>query len=267
LKNLILVVVLVYFLSACTQDNATEDEANSRSLTVSAASDLLWAFQEVGAAFTAETGTEVIFNFGASGQLTEQIRQGAPIDVFAAANIAYIEQLEAEGLIIPETKTVYAQGYLVIWVRADSSLQIDDLADLSDPSIERIAIANPERAPYGLATKETLENAGIWDAVKDKLLLGENIAQTLSYAQIGEVAVAIVALSLAIPSEGRWIKIPAELHNPINQALAVIANTPSEKQARAFVEYVSSPAGRAIMQKYGFGLPHETSTTPVTAHE
>jgi len=239
------------------QQEKETNTAEHMAITVSAAADLTPAFQEIGVAFEAETGGQVIFNFGSTGQLTEQIRQGAAVDVLAAANIAYVDQLEEENLIIPETKALYAQGRITLWVRQDSNLQIEWLEDLTNPAIERIAIANPEHAPYGLAAQEALEAAGVWDAVSSKLVLGENVAQTLSYAQTGEVDVAIVALSLSIPSDGRWVLIPAELHNPLNQALAVIRDTQHEAEARAFTTFVNSPQGRTIMRRYGFILPGE----------
>jgi molybdate transport system substrate-binding protein len=227
------------------------------TITVSAAADLTPAFQEIGMAFQAETGVRVIFNFGSTGQLAEQIRQGAAVDVFAAANIAFVDQLQEESLIIPETKALYAQGRITIWTRQDSPLSIGRLEDLTQPAIKRIAIANPEHAPYGLAAQEAFQAAGVWDAVSSKLLLGENVAQTLSYAQTGEVDVAIVALSLSIPSDGRWALVPGELHNPLNQALAVIKDTRHEPEARAFAAFVNSFDGRAVMRRYGFILPGE----------
>lgn len=257
----VFLICIILILSACDRSRSEETTVASPetiTLTVSGAADLTPAFQEIGAAFEAETGTKVIFNFGSTGQLAEQIKQGAAVDVFAAANIAFVDELEAEGLIIPETKALYAQGRITIWVTQDSPLTLETLADLTDPAIERIAIANPEHAPYGKAAQEALISAGVWDEVEDRLLLGENIAQTLSYAQTGEVDAAIVALSLSIPSGGRWVLIPAELHNPLNQALAVIASTEHETEARAFADYVNSEAGRTIMRRYGFILPGET---------
>lgn len=257
----VFLICIILILSACDRSRSEETTAPSQetiTLTVSGAADLTPAFQEIGAAFEAETGTKVIFNFGSTGQLAEQIRQGAAVDVFAAANITFVDELEAEGLIIPETKALYAQGRITIWVTQDSPLTLETLADLTDPAIERIAIANPEHAPYGKAAQEALMSVGVWGEVEDRLLLGENVAQTLSYAQTGEVDAAIVALSLSIPSDGRWVLIPGELHTPLNQALAVIASTEHETEARAFADYVNSEAGRTIMRRYGFILPGET---------
>jgi molybdate transport system substrate-binding protein len=256
-KSLILLIItIVLILVSCKR---TDDKGNDHdiTLTISAASDLTPAFQELGEAFEKLTGVKIIFNFGSSGQLAEQIKQGAPVDVYASANMAYVDELDEEGLIFSDTKALYAEGHITIWMPNDSALELDSLEDLTNSEIERIAIANPDHAPYGVAAREALQSVGIWDAVSSKLLLGENIAQTLSYAQTGEVDVAIVALSLSIPSDGYWVLIPAELHNPLNQGLAVLKNTQYEEESRQFAAYVNSDEGRTIMRKYGFVLPGE----------
>ncbi len=231
------------------------------TLTVSAASDLTYAFGEIGKQFEAETGHKVVFNFGSTGQLTQQIEQGAPVDVFAAANVSFVEDLERQGLILPDTKQMYARGRITLWTRADSPLQITSLADLTRPEVRRIAIANPDHAPYGVAARQAMQTAGIWEAVQPKLVLGDNVRQTLQYAETGNVDVAIVALSLSVPAaggtSGRWTLIPEELHPPIDQALAVIKDTKHEGAARAFATFVNGPQGRQIMRKYGLVLPGE----------
>jgi molybdate transport system substrate-binding protein len=244
-------------VSASLQDGPT--------ITVSAASDLRFAFEEIGEAFEAETGIGVDFNFGSTGQLAQQIESGAPVDVFAAANVSYIESLAAEDLVIEDTRTLYARGQIVLWTRADSSLEVTTIDRLADDDIGRIAIANPDHAPYGTATREALVSAGIWDEVQDKLVLGENISDTLRYGETGNVDVAIVALSLAIPGDGTWTIVPQELYPPLDQEMAVIAETPHEEEARAFVAFVNSESGRETMREYGFLLPGEDMGTPVPA--
>lgn len=226
-------------------------------LTVSAASDLTRAFEELGAAFEQETGVGIDFNFGSTGQLTQQIEAGAPVDVFAAANVSYIDQLAAAGLILPDTKALYARGQIVLWTRSDSALAIDSIEQLTDDEVQRIAIANPDHAPYGAAARSALQTAGIWDGIQSKLVLGENISDTLRYGETGNVDVAIVALSLAIPSDGQWTIVPQNHYPPIDQALGVIATTEHEPEARAFAEFVNSEQGREIMLKFGFVLPGE----------
>lgn len=247
---------LVGLLSAC--QNAFSS-SQSVTLTVSAAADLAPAFEEIGKLFTEQTEINVVFNFGSTGQLAQQIEQGAPVDLFAAANVAFVDQLEQQGLILPDTKVVYARGRITLWTRADSQLHVERIANLAQPQVRKIAIANPDHAPYGIAARQALQSAGIWEAVQPKLVLAENIRQTLQYAETGDVDVAIVALSLS--NQGRWTLIPQQLHQPIDQALAVIASTQHEQAARQFAAFVNGPAGRAILQKYGFTLPRTKSRT------
>ena len=221
-------------------------------LTVAAASDLTSAFEEIGREFESTYKTKVVFVFGSTGMLTRQIENGAPMDLFAAANVSYIDELERKGLIIPGTKTIYARGRITFWTTRDSNLRLENIRDLARPEVQKIAIANPDHAPYGLAAKQALQSAGVWDRVQPKLVYGDNIRQTLQYAQTGNVEVAIVALSLSIPSNGRWTLIPEELHQPIDQTLAIMKSTKNEPAGRAFITFLSSPQGKAIMKKYGF---------------
>jgi molybdate transport system substrate-binding protein len=227
----------------------------SPEITVAAASDLTDAFEELGREFYATNKIKVVFVFGSTGLLTRQIENGAPMDLFAAANVSYIDQLAQKGLIVPDTKQVYARGRITLWTTADSPLKIQTVADLARPEVKRIAIANPDHAPYGLAAQQALQSAGVWQAVKPKLVYGDNIRQTLQYAETGNVDVSIVALSLSQQSHGRWTLIPEQLHQPIDQALAVIKTTRNEAAARAFASFVSGPKGREILKKYGFGFP------------
>jgi molybdate transport system substrate-binding protein len=233
----------------------THDVASTAEVTVAAASDLTPAFEEIGREFEATQKTKVIFVFGSTGLLTRQIENGAPFDVFAAANVSYIDQLEQKGLIVPGTKRIYARGRITMWTTADSALKIEKIEDLARPEIHRIAIANPDHAPYGLAARQALETARVWDAVRPKLVYGDNIRQTLQFAETGNVEVAIVALSLSVQSKGRWVLIPEELHQPIDQGMGVLKGTKNEPAARAFSDFVNGAKGREIMKKYGFTFP------------
>jgi len=226
-----------------------------QEITVAAASDLTNAFQELGREFEKANKIKVVFVFGSTGLLTRQIENGAPLDLLAAANVSYIDQLAQKDLIVPDTRQIYARGRITLWTTADSPLQISTVADLARAEVKRIAIANPDHAPYGVAAQQALQSAGVWEAVKPKLVYGDNIRQTLQYAETGNVDVAIVALSLSQESKGRWTLVPAQLHQPINQALAVIKTTRNEAAARAFASFVNGPNGRAILQKYGFEFP------------
>lgn len=228
-----------------------------RQITVAAASDLGPAFDEIGREFEKQTRIKVVFSFGSTGMLTQQIANGAPMDLFAAANVSFIEDLERQGLIIPDTKALYARGRITLWTTSDAPFKPAQISDLTRPEVKRVAIANPDHAPYGMAAKQALESAGIWEVVKPKLVYGDNIRQTLQFAQTGNVEVAIVALSLSLGSDGQWVLIPEELHKPLDQALAVIKGTKHEQEARQFALFINSPPGRTIMRKYGFTLPGE----------
>jgi molybdate transport system substrate-binding protein len=250
---LILLVVSIFvvagLIAACRK--------NEQGLTVSAASDLMPAFQEIGRQFEREHGVKVTFNFGSTGQLAQQIEEGAPVDLFAAANASFVDDLEKQGLIAPGTKANYAVGRITLWTRRSSQFEITRIEDLVQDGLKRIAIANPVHAPYGIAAREALMAAGIWTKVEPRLVYGENIRQTLQYAETGDVDVAIIALSLSIVSDGRWILIPEAMHKPIIQTLAVIKTARSDANARSFAAYVNSGPGRDIMRRYGFVLPGE----------
>jgi molybdate transport system substrate-binding protein len=255
LKRTSLLVVLTLTLAlafgwACRQTTNQPTE-----ITVAAASDLTPAFEEIGREFAADQKTKVTFVFGSTGMLTRQIENGAPMDLFAAANVAYIEQLEQKGLIVHGTKAIYARGRITMWTTGDSPLQIRTIRDLVSSEVKRIAIANPDHAPYGLAAQQALQTAGIWDVVKPKLVYADNIRQTLQYAETGNVDVAIVSVSLSQERKGRWTLIPEELHQPIDQGLAVIKSTRNETAARAFASFVTGARGREILAKYGFAFP------------
>lgn len=247
---LLIVVPVLLVLSCGSGQNTGRPE-----LMVAAASDLTNAFEEIAREFEKTTDTKVVFNFGSSGLLAKQIENGAPIDLFAAANVDYISQLEQKGLILPGTKRAYARGRLIIWTSKESSIKIEKLADLTQPDVKRIAIANPEHAPYGMAARQTLESARLWDTVKPKLVYAENIRQALQFARTGNVEVALVALSLAPQNDGRWILIPEELHKPIDQGVGIVKGAKNEAAARAFADFIVGDQGQVIMKRYGFTLP------------
>ena len=228
-----------------------------KEIVVAAASDLTPAFEELGQAFQQTKNFKVTFSFGSSGMLARQIENGAPMDVFAAANSEYIDDLDKKGLIVPGTKALYARGRITLWMPQNSTLKIERVEDLAQDNVKRIAIANPEHAPYGTIAREALQKAGVWQRVQSRIVYGENIRQTLQFAETGNVDVAIVALSLSLRSSGRWILIPQELHRPLDQALAVIKSTKQEEAAREFTAFVNSTQGREVLKKYGFTAPGE----------
>ncbi len=247
-RRLILYGLLGFFIlfAGCTPENGTSE------LTVSAAANLIPAFEEIERAFEAETGIAVIYNFGSSGKLARQIEQGAPTDVFAAANVAYVAQLASDGLIDPATVKNYARGRLVLWSQEKSFLP-KTVIELTDARIERVAIANPEHAPYGIVAKTVLQNAGVWNALQPKLVFGNDVRQTLTYAQSGDVSVAMVPLSLVVNLDGgNYVPVDTALHPPINQALGIVSDTPRRAAAEKFVAFVLGEKGQSILKKYGY---------------
>jgi molybdate transport system substrate-binding protein len=231
-------------------------------LKVAAAADLAMAFKDVGAAFAKKSGDKVVFSFGSTGLLEKQIVEGAPFDVFAAANVSFAEDAVKAGVCAADSKTLYARGRIVVWWRKDSAVAAPkSIADLADKRFVKVAIANPAHAPYGKAAEEAMHKAGVWAAVQPKLVYGENVQQTLQFAQSGNAEAAVVALSLAVVSDGGYVLVDESLHAPIDQALVVCGNDAERtKRARAFTGFVNSPEGRVIMKRYGFLLPGEKHT-------
>jgi molybdate transport system substrate-binding protein len=226
---------------------------------VAAAADLVFAFGEIGKAFEAKTGQPVTFSFGSTGQLATQISEGAPFDLFAAANVSFVNDVVKAGACDPTTKAMYARGRVGVWTHAGIA-GVTRLDELADPRFIKIAIANPEHAPYGRAAKEALEKIGIWEKVSPQIVYGENIQQTLKFAQSKNAEAAIVALSLAaVTKDGVFMLIPEELHRPIDQALVVCKGGANATRAGEFATFVESSAGRMIMRRYGFVLPGETA--------
>jgi molybdate transport system substrate-binding protein len=227
-------------------------KASDPPLKIAAAADLARAFEEVGSEF-GKGGQKPIFTFGSTGLLAKQIGEGAPFDVFAAANISFVDDVLKAGVCDGARKALYARGRVVVWVPPGKKAPTD-LKDLAGAEYVKIAVANPEHAPYGRAAVEALTSAGVYDAVKPKLVYGENVQQTLQFAQSGNAEAAIVALSLAIVSDGSYLPIDPSRHQPLDQALVVCSK---RKDAGAFTAFVNSPSGRAIMRRYGFLLPGE----------
>lgn len=260
-RYLSIMFLLAFFLAGCSPASSSPTPA-SVELTVAAAADLQFAFTEIGALYEQETGNKVIFSFGSTGQLAQQIENGAPFDLFAAANISFVDDLAKKGLVLPDSVALYARGRIVLAVNKDSGLSAVTLEDLLSDKITHIAIANPEHAPYGVAAKEALISAGVWDQIEDKIVYGENVRQTLQYVQTGDAQVGIVALSVANVPEITWSLIDDSLHNPLNQALGVVASSQHVDAAREFAAFINGEQGRPIMQKYGFVLPGEPISTP-----
>lgn len=265
-----IVVVGLLFLTGCTtaKGDSTQRSTNNGALPtdsqkavpkirIAAAADLTLAFQEIAAQFAKDTGITAEITFGSTGTAAMQIENGAPYDIFAAADTSYIDKLREKGLILPDSQQLYAQGRIGI-ATPKNKPTIQSLQELAaNPSIKKIAIADPSHAPYGRAAKEAFEHSNTWEQVKNKLVYGKNIQDTLAIMQSGNVDAAIIALSIYKPEEVNFSLIDPSLHSPLNQALAILKSTQQEEKARQFIAYVNGEKGRKIMKKYGFLLPGE----------
>lgn len=234
--------------------------ASGASLLVAAASDLNATMDELAAAFAREApGAEVKVSLGASGNLFAQIKNGAPFDVFMSADLAYPAQLAKEGAADGATLATYAVGRLALW-SLDRRFDLKrGLGVLTDPRLQRVAIANPDVAPYGRAARAALQAHGVWNAVKGKLVIGENIAQTAQFIQTGNAQMGVVSYSTVrsprVKGIGRYYLIPEAGTAPIEQGAIVTLHGGANPLAARFMRFLHSPAARAIFLRHGFSLP------------
>jgi molybdate transport system substrate-binding protein len=255
-RALLLVVVMTVSLASA---------ARAQEIRVAAAADLKFAMQDVAAQFEKQSGAKVDVTYGSSGNFFSQLQNGAPFDLFFSADIDYPKKLEAAGLAEPGTLYEYAIGRIAIWTPADATVDVASLGwkALLDPSVQKIAIANPEHAPYGRAAVAALQKADIYEQVKPKLVYGENISQAAQFVQSGNAQAGIVAMSLAVSpgmKDGKRWEIPADMHPPIEQAAIILKSVANKEGARAFLEFVKSSAGRATLAKYGFTFTSSAAT-------
>jgi len=232
-------------------------------ITVAAASDLTFALNDMAARFHKETGNDVRLVFGSSGNFYTQIANGAPFDLFFSADVDYPRKLAAAGWAQPTALYVYAQGRIVLWAPLDSRLDLRRLgmSALLDPRVRRIAIANPAHAPYGRAAVAALQHFRMYDRLRDKLVLGENISQAAQFVESGNADVGVLALSLAaaptMKDKGTYWEIPADAHPPIEQAAVVLREASDQLTAQAFLDYLKQPESQAILRSYGFLAPEK----------
>jgi molybdate transport system substrate-binding protein len=225
-------------------------------LTVAAAADLQQVMPEIAARFEKQTGTQVKLSFGASGNLFAQIQNGAPFDLFFSADSDYPRRLVESGRADANTLTQYAEGTLVVWAANDLNLKpAKGLAALQSASIHKIAIANPAHAPYGLAARQALQHAGLWQELQPKLVIGENISQTAQFVQSGNAEAGFIALSLALSApmqqKGSYYIVPGKLYSPIRQSCVVISGSPNEETARTFLKFIRSPEVEDLLRRDG----------------
>jgi molybdate transport system substrate-binding protein len=248
----LLALAASFALAACGGD------AKPR-IRVAAAADLRFAFDELARAYEATCRCQIDFSFGSSGTLATQIAEGLDVDIFASADAAYVDDLEKKARILAGSRQVYALGRIVIAAPAGSSLRLEKLDDLVSAAVGKIAIANPEHAPYGRAAKQALVALRLWEDVEGRLVLGENASIATQYVETRNADAGIVPLSLAIQRQAqlRYVLIDDRLHQPLIQVAAVIAGSNQKELASGFVSFINSDQGRPIMRKYGFVLPGE----------
>jgi molybdate transport system substrate-binding protein len=238
-----------------------QEKKNAPELVVAAAADLNPALQEISDRYEKKTGVKVKRSFGASGALTQQIQNGAPFDLFFSADMDYPRQLIASGAADGATLYQYAVGRLVLWVPADSPLDVEHkgMQTLLDPAVKKISIANPQHAPYGRAAVAVLKHYGLYDQVSDRLVLGENISQAAQFVESGNAQAGFVALahaaSPAMKGKGKYWEIPAEAYPALAQGAVVLSRSRYKKEAAAFLEYVKSNETGELLRKYGFTQP------------
>jgi molybdate transport system substrate-binding protein len=234
---------------------ACSPPASTTKLTIAAAADLNFAMEEVSREFRkSHPGIDVQMAYGSSGNFYAQIRNHAPFDLFLSADVDYPRKLGREGLGAADSVFVYALGRIVVWVPRQSKL--DPATALTDASVRHVAIANPQHAPYGRAAEAALRSLGLYGSVEGKLVLGENVAQTLQFIESGAAEVGIVALSLAIaPSvgeRGRYWQVPVDAYPKMEQGGIIVKDSPA---AREFRSWLVSAEGRTVLDRYGFPVP------------
>ena len=234
--------------------------ARAQEVRVAAAADLKFALDELGSEYEKHSGKKIAAIYGSSGNFYAQIQNGAPFDLFLSADIEYPRKLEAAGLAEAGTLYEYAVGRIVIWMPTDSSADLANLGwkALLGPSIERVAIANPEHAPYGRAAVAALRKAGVYEQVRRRLVYGENISQAAQFVASGSAQAGIIALSLAVSPpmrDGKRWEIPKEMYPPIEQGAVILKTAKDKDGARALLAFLKSDTGRRILKAYGFTQP------------
>jgi molybdate transport system substrate-binding protein len=235
--------------------------ATAEPITVAAAADLNYAMNELAGRFETAKGTKVTLSFGASGNLFSQIQSGAPFDLFFSADEDYSKKLVNTGVADASSLRIYALGHLVLWVPNNSSFDPQKLQMelLNQPGVTRIAIANPEHAPYGRAAMTAIEHYGLRDKLAGKLVFGENVSQAAQFVQSGNAQAGLIAMSLAkspaMESAGRFWVLPSDSYPELKQAAVIVSASKHKKAAQAFMDFVLSPEGAATLRKYGLTPP------------
>ena len=255
----ILISRLLAFVVLSSHTALAQEQEKPAALTVAAAADLSSALREIAQSYERKTGVGLKLSFGSSGMLRQQIRNGAPFDVFLSADMEYPRQLISAGTAEADSLSQYAQGKLVLWIPADSHLDLvhQGMNALLDPAVKKIAIANPQHAPYGRAGLAALKHAGLYDRVKDRLVIGENVAQAAQFVESGNAQAGLIARAHAVApgmqNKGRYWEVPAEYYPALFQGAVVVSSSRHKKEALEFMGYLKSAEASDILGKYGFG--------------
>jgi molybdate transport system substrate-binding protein len=235
-------------LTACGRDHAKTAAAKAE-ITVAAAANLVDVFGQIGPRFEAQTDIHPVFSFASTAQLTQQIENSAPFDVFAAADSDHVAKLESEKLLLPGSRAVYALGVLAMWIPPGGKGQVNRLEDLDSPSVRVIAIANPALAPYGKAAVDLLERRADWPKLKPKIVYAENISMAKQYGTSHNADVVFTAYSLVLHEGGKVIRVSSE---GLQQELAVIAASQRRREAQQFVDFLLHGKGREMLSQFGY---------------
>lgn len=242
----------VALLGSC---NARRDPQSATKITVAAAANLTDVFGEVGREFKTKTGVDVVFSYGSTSELAQQIENGAPFDLFAAADTEHVDALVSARKLTGDSRAVYALGQLALWIPDGARSGIRELPDLAKQSVHFIAVAQPQLAPYGQASIEVLKNAGLWGATQPKIVYANSISMAKQLAATGNAEAAFTAYSLVLHDKGTVVQIDPHLYNPIKQALAIVDSSQRIEEAKQFRSFLLGPEGRAILTNSGYLLP------------
>lgn len=241
------------FFYVCISTAAAEE------VRVAVAANFLSTLNEMITNFKADTGHTVVVSSGSTGKLYAQIQNGAPFEVFFSADVKHPQLLEEEGLAVKGSRFTYSVGRLTLWSPDPDMVKEDGKTVLENGKFKHLAIANPKTAPYGMAAEQTLKKLGLWESMKDRMVQGENIGQTFQFVHSKNAKLGFVSLSQVLDpkiggSGSRW-DVPASFHDPLEQEVVLLTTGQNNSGAKAFLEYVKGDNSRAIIERFGYGLP------------
>jgi molybdate transport system substrate-binding protein len=234
----------ILLIASCSQ---------AAELHVAAAANLAQVLPDLSTTFERETSVHIVPSFGATAQLTQQIENGAPFDVFLSADVEHVDQLIKNGFVLSNSRAIYARGQLVVWAPRRADLHA--LNDLVKSDVRAIGVAKPELAPYGAAAIEALKNAGLWDKLEAKVVYAPSIAIAKQFADTGNTEVSFTALALMVGQSGNSFPVDGKLHKPIDQALGIVRDSKEQKNARAFTVFLAGTEAHEILKRFGYIQP------------